>query len=137
MVKSRTPQSQPQHPAPHRERVSTWRNYAGLILAPGAWSIYMLFAFGLSDLGCGRIGGVNLWTSLAGALSVLAGLCGGFIAHSVWRRTRHEAGGEQTEAIEVGEGRARFFGMVGMIASGIFVAASLIVLSASVVMPPC
>jgi hypothetical protein len=137
MADTRTQAEEPRHPAPHRRRVAGWRNYAGLILAPGAWSAYMLFAFGMADLGCGVIVGVTIWTSLAGVVSLLTGLYGGYIAHTVWKRTRHEAEGDPAAAIDVGEGRARFFGMVGMIASGIFAAASLIVLAASVMMPPC
>ena len=127
----------PKHPSQHRVRVRWWQQYAGLIGAPLAWMSQMLFAFAMADFGCGHLAAIGIWLAVAGLASVLACAGGGWLAYGVWRRTRHEAPGDQPVAIDTGEGRSRFFAVTGMLSAAIFTAASLITLIALIVVPPC
>ncbi|WP_303830990.1 hypothetical protein [Asticcacaulis taihuensis] len=127
----------PRHPSEARHSVSWWRQGGGLLIAPLAWMTLLLVQFTIADFGCGRFNPFAPWLIALGIASILAGGIGGVVAWSVWRSTRHEAEGGEGEAIEVGEGRSRFFAITGLLSSGIFTTASLFTLLAVLMVPPC
>jgi len=127
----------PKHPSEARHNVGWWRQGSGLLMAPFAWMSLLLVQFALADIGCRYFKVFQPWLILLGAVSVLAGVIGGILAWSVWRRTRQEAEGGEGEAIDVGEGRSRFFAITGLLSSGIFTTASMFTLLASLMVTPC
>ena len=127
----------PQHPSQYRSRVKPWQQAVGLIGAPLAWMVQISIDFALSDLLCGRLPGLRMWTIGAGAASVLACAVSTWVAYGVWTATRSEAKGEGSDAIDVGEGRSRFFAITGMLAGAIFFAASVATLLSAILVSPC
>jgi mono/diheme cytochrome c family protein len=124
----------PEHPAPHRHRVSSW--LTGLILAgpPAAWVIQMTAGEFLSAGGCKAF-------PVRPVLLIISGIC--FIAASLasipawrqWRRTRHEK--TDDKPIETGEGRTRFLALLGLLESGLFSLAIIITAIALAGTPAC
>ena len=127
----------PEHPSPGRGAVEAWRQAFGLLGAPLSWMAFLLIDFAVADFGCGRVVGLRWWLILSAIVSTAVGALSWNIAYSAWRRTRHEARGGQTAAIEAGEGRSRFFAITGMLSAAIFTAASLFTLLSIAMVPPC
>jgi hypothetical protein len=76
---------------------------------------------------------------LAGASAaavLVAAACEG-LAFAAWRRIRTEASGGSARALDVGEGRARFLAMLGMLSSGLFGLASFYSALAAIVVSAC
>lgn len=127
----------PRHPSPGRHKVRGWRQAVGLIGAPAAWIAQISFDFVMADFACRAFSGIRLWLLLAGVASTAAGLFSLWTAWGAWKQTQGEAEGEEGQAIDIGEGRSRFFAMTGMLAGAIFTAASLFTLLAVIVVRPC
>jgi hypothetical protein len=107
------------HPSPHRRHIAGWRIAAGLAGAPAAWIAIM----SLSLIWPGCSGRLPLgWAGIAAV--IIAAACGG-LACDAWRRIRAEAAGGEARTLDIGEGRARFLAMLGMLSSGLFGLASL------------
>jgi len=117
--------------------VADWRQFAGLIGAPLAWMVQVMSIFLLADFGCGVVPCIRVWTIMGGVLSLVLCVVCGWIAWTAWKRTREEAKGRKTEAIQTGEGRSRFFAMTGLLAAGIFTTASLFTLLAGLMVTSC
>ncbi|MEO8242926.1 MAG: hypothetical protein ABI832_11460 [bacterium] len=133
------------HPAPLRHAAPYWLVNAGLFAAPAAWSAQLIASYGLVGDRCGvgllQSGGpvdhVDITVAAVGVLAVVIGLAGWIAAYRVWQITRNEAPGDQHQALTAGAGRTRFLGLCGMIASTIFVAATLFALLVPYLVTPC
>lgn len=119
------------HPAPHRHNTPGWRVAAGLGGAPAAWVIVMT----LSVIWPGCSGRPPLATASIAAVAAAA-VCGS-LAFKAWRRIRAESAGGEARALDVGEGRARFLAMLGMLSSGLFGIASLYSALAAILVASC
>jgi hypothetical protein len=126
-----------QHPSPHRGRVGLSAQLSGLAAGPAAWIAQLIVDYGLSSYACfpkdaPRLvspppgwAGEHLWL-LAINLACLALAGAGFAsAYGGWRLTRAEKRGDAHEMLEIGEGRARFLAICGMLGCGVFAAAIL------------
>ncbi len=82
----------------------------------------------------GGVRAVGLAVSVVCLLVAVAAL---FTALRAWGVTRHGHEGEHREVAEVGEGRARFMALAGILVSGIFVYAVLMNALPLVTMPVC
>jgi hypothetical protein len=122
------------HPAPHRDRISSFIVFAGLVAAPVAWLIETTINYLVASVACfphdvalAAPTNAGLWPVLIclvlGALAVSA--LGWFAAYTAWRHTRHEKAGSAQDTVEVGEGRTRFLALSGMFVSALFFAAAL------------
>lgn len=133
------------HPSPHRRRAAPWMVVAGLFAAPVSWSMQLFASYVLSgdrchDLETAGPGGVGTGSGLTTALGVVAIAvcsCGFWFAYRTWRLTRGEAPGDHHEALTAGNGRTRFLGLCGMIASPIFIIAALVLLLVPLLESPC
>ncbi len=119
------------HPAPHRRSTPGWHTAAGLGGAPAAWVLVM----SLSLIWPGCSGRPSLGAASVVAV-VIAATCG-WLAFAAWKKTRAEAPGGKAQALDIGEGRARFLAMLGMLSSGLFGAASLYGAFAAVLVASC
>lgn len=133
------------HPAPLRHAAPKGLVLAGLFAAPASWFLQLLLCYVVNGDRCraGRLpSGVfqefipviaTMVTSLATAVC-LAGL---FAAYRIWQLTRNEAPGGHHQALTAGAGRTRFLGLCGMIASIIFLFATLFALLVPSLVSPC
>lgn len=112
------------HPGPHRERVSLAALFYGLFAAPIVWAGDLMVVYGLIGHACypgdvplgqptASLGGV--WSlALACHLLALVLLASSFaVSLRNWRVTGPPKG-HQHHLIERGEGRTRYFGIIGM-----------------------
>ena len=117
------------HPAPHRDRVSPWAVWFGLLGAPLAWGAQLLINSTLGAHGCyphdvplampiwGAMREVMLGVELAAILVCVAALLSAWFA---WHRARHEKQGSGQRVVEGGDGRTRFMAMSGLMTSLLF-----------------
>jgi hypothetical protein len=119
------------HPAPHRRQTPGWRTAAGLGGAPAAWVCVM----SLSLIWPGCSGRPPLAVASLVAAIIAAGC--GWLAFEAWKKTRAEATGGKAQAVDIGEGRARFLAVLGLLSSGLFGAASLYGALAAIVVTSC
>ncbi len=119
------------HPAPHRRQTPGWHTATGLGGAPAAWVAVM----SLSLIWPGCSGRPPLGVASLVAAIIAAGC--GWLAFQAWKKTRHEASGGQAKAVDIGEGRARFLAVLGMLSSGLFGAASLYGALAAILVASC
>lgn len=108
------------HPAPQQHRVARWKLWAGLLLAPLAFSLEVLASYSIGSELCSA-GRMPLpWLAgLLVAMTVLAAV-GGAIAWSNWRKTRGEAPGDIHASADRGDGRTRFMSLFALIWSALF-----------------
>lgn len=131
------PQNTPEHPSPGRGAVETWRQAFGLLGAPLSWMALLLIDFAVADFGCGHVPWMRLWLILSAVVSTAVGALSGWTAYTAWQRTRQEAQGGHKAAIDIGEGRSRFFAITGLLSAAIFTTASLFTLLSIAMVPPC
>lgn len=131
-----------EHPAPQRHNVPAWLVLAGLFGAPLAWLAQLLGSYLLNGDRCvtgapppGAASTVLL--ASIGVIAVPVALFALWAAWRTWRRTRTEADGDHHHALTVGAGRTRFLGLCGMVASLIFLAATLFELLVPLLQSPC
>ena len=116
--------SRARHPAPHRERVGLASIFYGLFAAPIVWAGDLILDYGLVGHGCYPADlplgypsagfGWIWWGVLGFHLLTLVLIASGFaVAYRDWRVTGPPEG-HHHHLMEVGEGRTRFFGIVGM-----------------------
>ena len=134
------------HPSPHRGRVSFWALMFGACAAPIFWLGQMMLGYGVSAIACYGsdhpttiASGTALRTALAAfdAVAIVAALAGGIVSYSCWRAVRDEKEGGQRQALEVGDGRARFMALWGIMASLWFFSAIVFGTIASITVPLC
>lgn len=126
------------HPSPARKKVSLAALLFGLAGAPFAWAGQLLAGIVVAMRLCGpwgaaEIRAASLWIS-AGAVAIALAALGA--SWRSWRATQEEGGHIQPQegfghqhAAQVGEGRARFMAMGGLLMSTMFLAAVLFSLS--------
>lgn len=118
------------HPAPHRDRVALWAILYGLFAAPIVWSGDLMTDYALVSHACypgdlplvkAALGWGWVWPLvLAFHLLALVLIASGFLmAYQNWRVTGPPEG-HAHHLLEVGEGRTRFLGIVGMAFSVLF-----------------
>lgn len=143
---SSAPPAPVSHPAPERDRVSTLRLLAALLLAPGGWLVQLTASYLFASNGCDRsdTGLVPdavplLWLILLliNIACLAAGVSGMTFALRAWRRTRDEKRGGGHHLLDVGEGRTRFAALSATIVSGIFLFAILAELAALLILQRC
>lgn len=124
------------HPAKHRGRVGLAAVFFGLFAAPIVWAGNLMVTYGLGSHACypaGRplaraIDGFGFaWPLILAcylvALAVAA--IAFFVAFRNWRLTGAESAGRVHHLVEIGEGRTRFLGVIGMAFSVLFFGAIL------------
>ncbi len=118
----------------------------GVFGAPLAWSVQELYGYAGMAHGCFPrrtpvavlTSGGWWWSTLGvGLLAVAVALGALLVSIRAWRATRGEKAGQETEALEIGEGRTRFMGMAGILVSALFMLAILLTGAALVGLPPC
>ncbi|MFN2571111.1 MAG: hypothetical protein ABR537_05790 [Gemmatimonadales bacterium] len=119
------------HPAPKRHRVPIGALWFGILGAPAAWSTHTLLATLINSTACiarepvqppaGVQAGSATWIVLVVSTVVLLGVAFAalFIATRSWTVTR-EHPAEKSELLEIGEGRARFMAMSGILLGVLF-----------------
>lgn len=134
------------HPSPHRDRVSFWALIFGACAAPIFWLGQMMLGYGVSAIVCYGsdhpttiASGAALRTALIAfdAVAIVAALAGGAVSYFCWRAVRNEKEGGQRHALDVGDGRARFMALWGIMASLWFFSAIVFSTIASVAVPLC
>lgn len=137
--------SETAHPAPHHHRAGLAALLFGAGAAPLFWLGQVMLGYGVSAWVCypGDHPAAAPAAPLAAALMAfnavaLAGcLAGGAVSWWCWRQTRGEKEGGHRHALHIGEGRARFMALWGMMSSLWFFFAVLFNIIASVTVPPC
>lgn len=136
------------HPAPHRNRVSMAWLFFGVLAAPVMWMAHLLLSYFASSEACFP-GHAPLFLSSADRqalrialavfdlIALVIAVFGGFISWRSWIKSREEARGSSTHAIEAGEGRTRFLALWGMLSSSLFLAALVFATIASFMVPIC
>jgi len=134
------------HPAPDRHKVSFWALMFGCCAAPLFWTGQLLLGYWISAQTCYGSDHPTVTYSPAtlhaaflffDAVAILAALAGGAVAYWCWRRTQEEKKGGAHRALHVGEGRARFMALWGMLASAWFLIAIVFETIGSTMVPLC
>jgi hypothetical protein len=136
------------HPSPHRDRVGLFALWFGMFGAAAAWITQLVGNYMLVNLLCYRHQaplsrelerGAGVWPAVL-ALNLIAmvvAVVATFTAYRTWRLTREEHPGDAQHALDVGEGRTRFMGLVGIMTSGGFVAAIVFDTIVLLIVPQC
>ncbi len=134
------------HPSPHRDRVGPWATWFGILGAPVGWALQQLVNPAILAHGCYPNDtplSISIWsiaqsvTTGVEAAALVICLAAGLVAWRNWRRTREEKPGSGKHLMEGGDGRTRFLAMVGMICSGLFLIAVLLVTAMFFLVPAC
>jgi hypothetical protein len=122
------------HPGPRRGVVPLPALWFGIFGAPAAWALQLIADYSLVAHYCypsdapvhapafGALRGVGLAVSAIVIVVVLLALATAFRS---WRETRHGHDAEHHQLAEVGEGRARFMALAGILLSFVFLFAVL------------
>jgi hypothetical protein len=134
------------HPAPARHAVDPRLLWFGLFGAPAVWTIQELVGYILAAHACfphmapratPALGG--LWVLELGlgiAALIVAGLAG-WMALRSWRAVRPRHPGAGTAQVDIGEGRARFMALAGILVSGMFLLGILMNVLPIFLVAPC
>ena len=134
------------HPSPHRHRVALSTLIFGLTSGPAAWSVAWMVSVTLAQEACypGTIplatpafGGVHGVLVAVNGIACVVTMAGGIVAYRSWLKTRTEHPGRGPRLLEIGEGRARFMAMAGVLTSAGFLVAILFGIPAIVFGPLC
>jgi hypothetical protein len=136
-----------ERPSLHRTRVSTATLFLGLALGPAAWALQLMLGYGLSSQACFPsdmpiavpAGWRHEWLIIAGTglAFLLIALGGVGLALHAWSATRDEKEGTHHALLEVGEGRARFLALCGVLAGSLFCLAILFDLAVTFSLHSC
>jgi len=117
------------HPAPRAGVVPLPRLWFGIFGGPAAWAAQTIIDYALISHFCypddspvsrptfHAVRGTSVLVSAVMLLIVLLALVG---AYRSWQMTRHGHENEHHELLEVGEGRARFMALAGVLVSVVF-----------------
>jgi uncharacterized membrane protein YeiB len=136
------------HPGKHRARVSLSLLFFGLFAGPIVWAGNLMFTYALNVHACfpghqplaRAIGGFGFSWSLivAGYIIAMAVCVAAFAAaFRCWRVTGRESDGHLHHLVDVGEGRTRFLGIIGMAFSVLFFCAALFGIIPIAIEPLC
>jgi hypothetical protein len=137
-----------QHPAPHRNRVTTFEALFGLCGGATAWFVQFCVGYGVASTPCfvegtrvPSVGEMHEWMWYALIIATVAGLAVALLAlWSSWRalqRTKEEASGGHGDLMEVGSGRTRFIALWGVYLSAGFSIVMLMTFIAYATLPRC
>jgi hypothetical protein len=140
--------SEARHPAPHRGRVRLSTVFYGMFAAPIVWAGNLMVTYGLVGHACypgyapldrvvedfGFVWPLVVACYVAGLLICVSSF---LVSYRVWRITGSEAEGHWHHLIEVGEGRTRYFGLIGMAFSALFFGAILFGTVVPFILPLC
>jgi len=133
-------------PAPARHRVGLGALWFGLFGAAVAWSIQELAGYASIAHACYPswqprfipvVPGVWTTTLIMSLVMVGLGIAAGLTAYRSWRLTRRESSGAEERQLEVGDDRARFMAISGIIVSGILLFNLLMNAIVLFLVPPC
>jgi hypothetical protein len=137
----------PGHPAPTRGAVSLAALWFGLFGAPAAWTVEFMVNYALvahfcypdgTPLAAPTWGGTRTLTILTSAAMCVVALLALSTAIHSWRETRPDTDQDQKRHVaEVGEGRARFMALSGILVSGIFLFGVLMTALPTIFQPVC
>ena len=136
----------PGHAAPRRGLVPLSHLWFGIFGGPFVWAVQLLVDFALvahfcypndTPIATPTFGGVRAVALVVSAICSLVSVAALFTALRSWRITRHGRECEHREVAEVGEGRARFMALAGLLVSGIFIYAVLMNALPIVTLPIC
>jgi hypothetical protein len=134
------------HPSPHRHRISFAALMFGMMAAPFFWLGQLMLGYGVSAAACY---GSDHPTTIASAtalrsalimfdtIAIIAAIAGGIVSYMSWRGVRNEKEGSPRQALEIGDGRARFMALWGIMSSLWFLGAIVFSTIASVMVPLC
>jgi hypothetical protein len=114
--------------------------------APIFWLGQMMLSYGVSAIACYGsdhptmiASGTVLRATLIAfdAVAIVAAMASGILSYSCWRALRDEKEGGRRRALEVGDGRARFMALWGIMSSLWFFFAIVFSTIASVTVPLC
>ena len=140
------PADQSGHPAPHRDKVAVPWLLADLALPSSAWTLQLIFAYGLSSNACPLTPNSTETSGGGGEATVLialqlvclvAAVASGVMSLRHWRRVRGEKQDSEHSHLTLGEGRTRFLAMAGMLSAGIFAVAITFNLLEPILIPSC
>ena len=134
------------HPAPNRDKVSFWALMFGCCAAPVFWLGQLGLGYWVSAQVC--YGGDHpTVTQMPGTLhtalivfdivAIVAALAGLTVSFASWRATQEEKEGGAHRALHIGEGRARFMALWGIMSSLWFLGAIVFETIGSLVVPVC
>ena len=135
------------HPSPQARHVSLFHQAIGVAGAPIAWAIRLIVNLALASSAClpssplpgepltGR--GTGLAMLGVDMAALLVALAVAVLSYRDWKATKTEKPGSHSHLLEVGEGRARFLALSGMIVSLGFALATGFDLVALLIVPIC
>lgn len=134
------------HPAPARHRVALPALWFGLFGAPVAWTLQELASTAIVGHSCYPSWQPLTFPSIAGTwvialvvsiLTLALGVAAALTAWRSWQRTRplHDTAAERQA--DVGEGRARFMALSGLILSGMVLYNMVLNLIVLFIVPAC
>ncbi|MGH7076932.1 MAG: hypothetical protein ACREFU_02420 [Acetobacteraceae bacterium] len=138
----------PGHPSPHRENVGLPLLLFGVFGGAAAFAVQLMLNFALASYSCyPRLaprtalvpgwGGIWSWLLGINLGAIAIALIAAAIAWRNWHATRTEHPGGAAHLIEVGEGRTRFLGLVGVVFSLAFAIGVIFDLIALIIVPQC
>lgn len=136
----------PGHAAPRRHLIPLRVLWFGLFGAPAVWAVQLVTDYALTSHFCypndtplasPTFAGVRVVALVVSAVCLAVSVAALFTALHSWRATRHGHEGEHRHVAEVGEGRARFMAIAGLLVSGIFIYGVLMNALPLVTLPIC
>ncbi|MGN6818741.1 MAG: hypothetical protein ACTHJR_08725 [Sphingomonas sp.] len=136
------------HPAPHRNKLSSWTASVLLYTGPLAWVLQICVGEMMTSWPCypdmdrrtAPIAGYE-WTWLGAivvlALCALAACVAGLLGWRKFREVRDEREGGHEALLEIGHGRTRFISLWAAYLGLGFALATLVTLVAFILVPPC
>lgn len=123
---------------------SVIRLFAGVMIAPLAWSLHLLVCYGLAAHACFPTDvalGQPVWTHLRSIVSAVTTMAWLVLASGVavawlnWNATGEQSNDRAETLLQSGDGRSRFIALCGLLVSGCF-AVALCFTTAGVFMTP-
>lgn len=138
----------PEHPSPHRGRVSLALLLFGVSAGPVAWSAQLVANYVLAVDPCFLTSVVRTepvlrassnWPAIlvVNLLAALLAIAAGAVSLRLWRVSRHEHPGTAGHAVDAGEGRTRFLALWGVMTGFGFLAGILFDTIAVFLVPRC
>ncbi|HEV2560745.1 MAG TPA: hypothetical protein VGT78_01265 [Rhizomicrobium sp.] len=134
------------HPAPHRNKVSFWALMFGCCAAPLLWIGQLTLGYWVTAQICYGSDHPTL-TDAPGTLystlivfdviAIAVGILGGIVSLMSWNATQEEKKGGAYHALSIGEGRARFMALWGIMSSVWFLGAIIFNTIGSTMVPIC
>lgn len=134
------------HPSAGRPEAKLSLLLYGLVAAPCAWILAQVFCSTLASQACHpkyeplattSISGAPLAQAIALGLAGVICASGAFVAYEAWAQTRGEHRGGSQTLLEIGEGRARFMALAGLLTSLGFLVAVVFSIPAVIFVPLC